>query len=121
MKRNAMQKLVKWKNKPDRKPLLILGPRQVGKTWLMKEFDKNQYEKVAYINFESSKLLHRIFADDFDIGRIITALEIETGIQINAENTLILFDEVQEAEGAITSLKYFSENAPQYNINCCQN
>jgi uncharacterized protein len=116
MERSAMVKLINWKNRHDHKPLLILGARQVGKTWLMKEFGYNEYEKVAYINFESSTLLQRIFTDDFDIKRIIMALEIETGIKINPENTLILLDEVQEAEGAITSLKYFSENAPQYHI-----
>lgn len=111
-----MQNLKKWKNKDNRKPLVIRGARQVGKTWLMKEFGENEYEQTAYVNFESSKRLKSLFVDDFDIQRIITALQIETGIQINAKNTLILFDEVQEAEGAITSLKYFYENAPQYHI-----
>lgn len=116
MERIAMQKLINWKNKPDRKPVLIRGARQVGKTWLMKEFGKNEFAKTAYVNFESSKLLKTIFKEDFDIQRIITALQIVTGIQINEENTLIIFDEIQEAEGAITSLKYFYENAPRYYI-----
>jgi predicted AAA+ superfamily ATPase len=116
MERSAMNELISWKNKIGRKPLLIRGARQVGKTWLMKEFGKNEYTQTAYINFESSKLLKTLFTDNFDVKRIITALQIETGIQINAENTLIIFDEVQEAEGAITSLKYFYENAPQYQI-----
>jgi len=111
-----MQALKSWKNKPKRKPLIIRGARQVGKTWLMKEFGKNEYSQTAYVNFESSKLLKTLFVDNFDIQRIITALQIETGIQIDAENTLIIFDEIQEAEGAITSLKYFCENAPQYQI-----
>jgi len=116
MERFAMQHLKKWKNKNNRKPMVIRGARQVGKTWLMKEFGKNEYKQTAYVNFESSKLLKTLFVDNFDIQRIITALQIETGIQINAENTLIIFDEIQEAEGAITSLKYFYENAPQYHI-----
>lgn len=116
MKRTAMQTLISWKNKTGRKPLVIRGARQVGKTWLMKEFGKNEYAQTAYVNFESSKLLKALFVDNFDIQRIITALQIETGIQINAENTLIILDEIQEAEGAITSLKYFCENAPQYHI-----
>lgn len=116
MKRTAMQELISWKNKSGRKPLIIRGARQVGKTWLMKEFGKNEYAQIAYVNFESSKLLTTLFADNFDIQRIITALQIETSVQVNPENTLIILDEIQEAEGAITSLKYFCENAPQYHI-----
>jgi predicted AAA+ superfamily ATPase len=116
MERYAMQKLRKWKENPERKPLIIRGARQVGKTWLMKEFGKNEYTRIAYVNFESSKLLKSLFVDDFDIQRILTAVQIETGVQIEAENTLIIFDEIQEAEGAITSLKYFHENAPKYHI-----
>jgi uncharacterized protein len=116
MKRTAMNQLISWKNKPSRKPLIIRGARQVGKTWLMKEFGKNEYEQTVYINFESSKRLITLFQENFDIQRIITALQIESGIQINPENTLIIFDEIQEAGGAITSLKYFCENAPQYHV-----
>ena len=116
MERFAMQFLKKWKNKNNRKPLVIRGARQVGKTWLMKKFGENEYEQTAYVNFENAKRLKSLFIDDFDIQRIITALQIETGIQINAKNTLIIFDEIQEAEGAITSLKYFYENAPQFHV-----
>ncbi|MEA1878957.1 MAG: ATP-binding protein [Bacteroidota bacterium] len=116
MKRDAIHSLIRWKNKQDRKPLIIRGARQVGKTWLIKEFGGNEYSQIAYVNFESSKLLKTLFLENFDIQRIITAIQIETGIQINAEDTLIVFDEIQEAEGAITSLKYFYENAPQYHI-----
>lgn len=111
-----MQVLTSWKNKQGRKPLIIRGARQVGKTWLMKEFGQNEYSQVAYLNFESSKALKTLFTDNFDIQRIITAVQIETGVRIQAENTLIIFDEIQEAEGALTSLKYFCENAPQYHI-----
>ncbi|HAZ03019.1 MAG: ATPase [Bacteroidetes bacterium GWF2_42_66] len=116
MERIAMKELISWKNRPGRKPLIIRGARQVGKTWLMKEFGKKEYRQTVYVNFESSKLLETLFIDNFDINRIITAIQIETAIQVNSENTLIIFDEIQEAEGAITSLKYFYENAPQYHI-----
>lgn len=116
MERIAMHELISWKNRSGRKPLIVRGARQVGKTWLIKEFGKNEYAQTVYVNFESSKLLKTLFVDDFDIHRIIAALQIESGIQINPKNTLIIFDEVQEAEGALTSLKYFSENAPQYQI-----
>jgi predicted AAA+ superfamily ATPase len=116
MERIAMKELISWKNRHGRKPMIIRGARQVGKTWLMKEFGKNEYSKTVYVNFENSKLLKSLFVDNFEINRIITALQIETGIQVNPENTLIIFDEIQEAEGAITSLKYFCENAPQYHI-----
>ena len=111
-----MKQLRSWKNNPSRKPLIIRGARQVGKTWLMKEFGKNQYEQTVYINFESSKRLNTLFQENYDVQRIITALQIESGIQINPENTLIIFDEIQEAGGAITSLKYFCEDAPQYHV-----
>ena len=116
MEREAMQDLKGWKSKSNRKPLIIRGARQVGKTWLMQEFGKNEYKQTVYVNFESSKILRTLFDNDFDINRIITALQIETGEQINADNTLIILDEIQEAGGALTSLKYFFENAPQYHV-----
>lgn len=116
MKRTQLKDLLKWKDSKRRKPLIIRGARQVGKTWLMKEFGSLAYEKVAYINFESNKQLNNIFQDDFDIQRIILAIQIETGVVIEPENTLIIMDEIQEAPGALTSLKYFQENAPSYHI-----
>ena len=116
MERLAMQYLNNWKYKKNRKPIIIKGARQVGKTWLMKEFGKRNFKQTAYVNFESSKLLKDLFVDDFDIKRIISAIQIETGLQINAENTLIILDEIQEAEGGITALKYFYENTPEYHI-----
>ncbi|MGY4383061.1 putative AAA+ superfamily ATPase [Pedobacter sp. UYP24] len=116
MKRLQIEDLNNWKVKKNRKPLLIRGARQVGKTWLMKEFGRRAYKKCVYINFESNKKLQTIFTEDFDIQRLITALQIETGITIEAENTLIILDEIQEAPGALTSLKYFHENAPQYHV-----
>lgn len=116
MERAETTKLIKWKNSKNRKPLLIRGARQVGKTWLMKTFGQEEYNQFAYVNFEQNKRLKSIFEDDFDIERIIIALQIETGITIQSENTLIILDEIQEAKGALTSLKYFRENAPQYHI-----
>lgn len=116
MERLAMQCLNNWKTKKNRKPIIIKGARQVGKTWLMKEFGKRNFKQTAYVNFESSKLLKNLFTNDFDIKRIISAIQIETGLQINAENTLIILDEIQEADGGITALKYFFENAPEYHI-----
>jgi len=116
MERHALNDLKNWKSRSGRKPLIIRGTRQVGKTWLMKEFGKNEYEQIAYVNFESSRSLHTLFKEDYDVDRIITAIQIETGVKITADNTLIIFDEIQEAKGAITSLKYFCENAPQYHI-----
>jgi len=111
-----MGDLVKWKNAKNRKPLIIRGARQVGKTWLMKEYGKTNYEKCAYINFDNNERMESLFSGNLDIERIVTALQIEAGVAIEAENTLIIFDEVQEVPRALTSLKYFCENAPQYHI-----
>ncbi len=116
MKRTAIQELISWKNKKNRKPLIVRGARQVGKTWLMKEFGKNEYKQTVYINFENTKTLSTLFGEDFNIQRIITALQIVSGIQIAPQNTLIIFDEIQEVPGAITSLKYFYEDAPEYHV-----
>jgi len=116
MERFALEDLKKWKQSGNRKPLIIQGARQVGKTWLMNEFGAREYEQLAYINFESSVALKSLFTTDFDIKRIIAAIQIETGTKILAENTLIILDEIQEAERGITSLKYFYENAPQYHV-----
>jgi len=116
MERYAIRYLQTWKSKPSRKPLIVRGARQVGKTWLIKEFGSREYAKVAYVNFESAKLMRTIFEADFDINCIIMAVQVETGIQITPEDTLIVFDEIQEAVGGLTSLKYFCENAPQYHV-----
>ena len=116
MFRNAMHDLIKWKASRDRKPIIIRGARQVGKTWLMKEFGQTQYENCAYINFDNNERMESLFSGNFDIKRMITALQIEAGVSIEAGTTLIIFDEVQEVPRALTSLKYFYENAPQYHI-----
>lgn len=116
MRRMALDFLKKWKNKANRKPLIIRGARQVGKTWLMKEFAKTEYENFAYINFEDNQQLKTLFLNDFDIPRILLAIQVATGVKVEPEKTLIIFDEIQEAERALTSLKYFRENAPEYAI-----
>jgi predicted AAA+ superfamily ATPase len=116
MERIAMNHLKTWKHKAKRKPLIVRGARQVGKTWLIKKFGKEEYAQMAYINFEESRIMQGLFSSDFDIPRIINAIQIETGIQVHAENTLIVFDEIQEAEGGLTSLKYFCEYAPEYHL-----
>lgn len=116
MERFAMEKLIKWKNSKYRKPMIIRGARQVGKTWLMKEFGKQEFDKVAYINFDQNTRMKGVFEGDLNIERLILALSAETGVSINANDTLIIFDEVQEVPRALTSLKYFNENAPEYAI-----
>jgi hypothetical protein len=116
MYRKEIEELTKWKASPNRKPLIIKGARQVGKTWLIKEFGKTTYEQVAYINFESSPVMRQVFDLDFDIQRILSAIRIETGIEVIPESTLIVLDEIQEAPKALTSLKYFAENAPEFHV-----
>ena len=116
MNRLLIQEMVAWKNSKNRKPLIIQGARQVGKTWLMKEFGKREFEQVVYLNFESSSRLSQLFAVDFNIERIITVIEIETNQKIIPQTTLLIFDEIQEVEKGLTALKYFQEQAPQYYI-----
>ncbi len=116
MYRYKMEELKKWKESENRKPLIIRGARQVGKTWLMKEFGQNNYEKCAYINFDDNSRMKQLFSDDFDIDRIMQGLKIEAGVNIEPENTLIIFDEIQETPKALTSLKYFYEKANEYHI-----
>lgn len=108
--------MIVWKNAKARKPLIIQGARQVGKTWLMKEFGKQEFKQVVYLNFESSSRLKDLFIIDFNIERIIAVIEIETNQKIISHNTLIIFDEIQEVEKGLTALKYFQEQAPQYYI-----
>jgi len=118
MVRTAMAELSEWKNDKYRKPLIIKGARQVGKTWIMKEFGKTAYEQCIYINFDSNKRMEELFSVDMDVDRIINGLELYIGSKIDSENTLLIFDEIQEVPNALTSLKYFYENAPQYHILC---
>lgn len=116
MKRYAMRKLVEWKNRSNRKPLILKGARQVGKTWLMKEFGRQHFAKVAYVTFYNNQRMKRIFDDDYDIERIIMNINIETKLEVTPSDTLIIFDEIQEAPRALESLKYFCENAPEYAV-----
>ena len=111
-----MSQLLKWKSKRNRKPLIIRGARQVGKTWIMKEFGKLYFENTVYINFDNNEHMKNVFEMDYDIKRIVSALQIETGKKINSENTLLIFDEIQEVPKALSALKYFCENAPEYAI-----
>ncbi|GGC43395.1 ATPase [Parapedobacter defluvii] len=117
MERDLYADLKNWKARANRKPLIIRGARQVGKTWLMREFGRNEYKQVAYVNMESNPLMKNLFSADFDIPRILLGLQIETGIAITSD-TLLILDEIQEVPEAITSLKYFQENAPEYDILC---
>lgn len=116
MYRNKMQELIKWKESLNRKPLIIRGARQVGKTWLMKEFGKEYYEKCAYINFDDNTRMNKLFEEDFDLYKIIQGLKIESGVNIEPNNTLIILDEIQETPKALKALKYFCENASEYHI-----
>lgn len=115
MKREAISELYAWKGRANRKPLIIRGARQVGKTWLMKKFASEAYSKSVYINFEDNEIVKQIFQKDFDIERILFALQLATDVVIDAD-TLIIFDELQEAPRGLTALKYFQEKAPQYHI-----
>lgn len=116
MYRNKMIELKKWKESSNRKPLIIRGARQVGKTWLMKEFGKQYYKKCAYINFDDNTRMNKLFEEDFDLDRIIQGLKIESGVNIEPEDTLIILDEIQETPKALKALKYFCENASEYHI-----
>lgn len=116
MQRTAILKLKEWKESKNHKPIIIEGARQVGKTWLMKEFGKQYYEQVVYLHFDNNQKLTALFENDYEIPRLIESFEILSGIKINPDNTLIIFDEIQECPRALTSLKYFYENAPEYDI-----
>lgn len=118
MYRIAIEKLLKWKHSKNRKPLIIEGARQVGKTWLMRELGKQAYADTVYINFDSNSRMAELFASDLDTERLIMGLELYIGHKIDPDNALLIFDEVQEVPRALTSLKYFYENAPQYHIVC---
>jgi predicted AAA+ superfamily ATPase len=118
MERTAINELYQWKARKVRKPLIIRGARQVGKTWLMKHFGGVAYEYCIYLSFDNNRQMRALFSADLDVNRLITGIELYAGQKINPANTLIIFDEVQEIPQALTSLKYFYENAPQYQIIC---
>ena len=116
MERHLLHELKRWKDSPHRKPLILKGARQVGKTWLMREFGKRYYQKVAYVNFDNNPRMQQVFTEDFSIDRLLLAINAETGVAVTPEDTLIIFDEIQEAPKAIASLKYFCEEAASYHI-----
>lgn len=116
MERKIIGQLKSWKENPERKPLILLGARQVGKTWVMKHFGLTEFQNVAYINCDVEPLAKELFAADYNIPRILLTLQAITGTNIEAGKTLIIFDELQEVERGLHSLKYFQENAPEYHV-----
>jgi len=116
MYRYRLNTLIEWKLKSNKKPLVFLGARQVGKTWLIQEFGRTEYKQMVYVNFEDQDAPKDIFQSDFNIDRIITLLNAYAGLKITAEDTLLVFDEIQTAPRGITALKYFYEKAPQYQV-----
>ena len=116
MERHVMKQLQEWKNSPYRKPMLVMGARQVGKTWLMQEFGRREYRKTAYVSFFRNPRMKAVFEQNFDVARLITSLNIETGMEITPGDTLIILDEIQEAPAVLESLKCFCEEAPEYHV-----
>ena len=116
MDRFLMDELVAWKGSPRRKPLILNGARQVGKTWLLKEFGRRCFDNVAYVNLDDNPGMREQFEAGYDIPRIISAIQFETGQAISEDGTLIILDEIQACPKALTSLKYFCENAPGYAV-----
>lgn len=116
MKRDAITQLLRWKTDFLRKPMLLLGARQVGKTWLMKEFGKQEFSNVAYIRFDLDEQVKRNFEQDLNIKRLLQVIQLHAGFRLIPGKTLIIFDEIQECPEALTSLKYFCEEAPEYHV-----
>lgn len=118
MQRFILKQLLDWRNSPYRKPLILKGVRQVGKTWILKEFGKQYYENIAYFNFDENEEYRQFFETTKDVGRILQNLMLASGQKILPQKTLIIFDEVQDCPKVINSMKYFCENAPEYHIAC---
>ena len=116
MYRTTIKELIRWKLDINRKPLIIFGARQVGKTWLIQEFGRQEYKQTVYVNFEKMKVVRNLFEEDFDIQRILASLSVFASATINPDDTLIVFDEIQAAVDGVTALKYFYEDAPQYHV-----
>ncbi len=116
MKRKVYNELIEWKNSPNRKPLILSGARQVGKTWLMKELGKNEYKNYVYLNFDLDDRLENLFETDYNIDRILLAIQAITGIKPEKGKTLIILDEIQQVKRGLGVLKYFCEDAPEYHI-----
>ena len=118
MYRYIKKQLIEWKNRINRKPLILKGARQVGKTYILKEFGNEEYENVAYFNFDHDETLKELFVNTKDPKRILEQLIFAGGVAIKPEKTLVIFDEIQECSDALNSLKYFAEEAPEYHIAC---
>ena len=118
MYREISRNLVEWKNSKHRKPLLLLGVRQCGKTYILKDFGKNEFDNICYINFESANNYSEIFDYNFDVKRIVKEIELITGINLIPGKTLLIMDEIQECPKALTSLKYFCEDLPELHVAC---
>lgn len=116
MERFVLQQLIVWKNSNNRKPLILNGARQVGKTWLLREFAKREYKQEAYVVCRRNELARQLFSQDFDVERILRGLRALTSVDITPHDTLIILDEVQDIPEAIEALKYFHEAAPEYHI-----
>ncbi len=116
MERTIMQDLVVWKGRSDRKPLVLLGARQVGKTYILREFGRREFENVAYINCDNNVMVRDLFAPDYDVERILLTIGAVTGVPVRAGKTLVILDEIQELPRGIASLKYFCENAREYHV-----
>lgn len=116
MKRSLSSELIKWKNRQDRKPLILWGARQTGKTWLLREFGRAEFANTVYISFYNNRRMASIFDQDYDVHRIINSIEIAMHVTINPSDTLLIFDEVQNASKVVESLKYFCEDAPEYAV-----
>ncbi len=116
MKRDVLKDLIAWKDDPSRKPLVLMGARQVGKTWILKHFGETAFENVAYVNCDNEPLAKSLFESDYNIDRILLTIQAITGTKVEAGRTLVIFDELQEARRGLHSLKYFCENAPEYHV-----
>ena len=116
MKRDIYNKLLQWKNDSNRKPLIITGARQVGKTWIMREFGKNEYANVVYINCDNEKRIETLLSEDYNIDRILLGLQAISGVNIKSDKTLIIFDEIQQIPRGLHLLKYFYEENPEYHV-----
>ncbi len=116
MKRDILKDLILWKDDPSRKPLVLMGARQVGKTWILKHFGEAAFKNVAYVNCDNEPLAKSLFESDYNIDRILLTIQAITGTKVEAGRTLVIFDELQEARRGLHSLKYFCENAPEYHV-----
>lgn len=116
VQRNLLRELIRWKSRPNRKPLIVQGARQTGKTWLMNEFARQEFPDFVRIDFLYDEAARLLFSQNLDLHQIVSRIELRTGHQLDPERTLIIFDEIQEAPRGLTSLKYFCEQAREYHI-----